>query len=57
MDVLTGDLMHMPQNGNQDATHDSLLRLVEHLGRCARKSADGLVDAVNRTAQGRRGAS
>ncbi len=48
MDVLTGDLMHMPQNGNQDATHDSLLRLVEHLGTVRRKSADGLVDTVNR---------
>lgn len=48
MDVLTGDLLHMPQNGNQASTHDPLVRLVEHLGKLRRESASGLLRAVNR---------
>lgn len=48
MDVLTGDLLHMPQNGNPEATNDSLIRLVEHLGTVRRKSADDLLRALNR---------
>lgn len=48
MDVLTGDLLHMPQNGNREVSNDSLIRLVEHLGTVRRKSAGGLLRAVNR---------
>lgn len=48
MDVLTGDLLHMPQNGNHEAARESLVRLVEHLGAVRRKSVDGLLDTVNR---------
>ncbi len=44
MDVLTGDLLHIPKDGNQE----SLVRLVEHLEMVRRKSAGELLDAVDR---------
>lgn len=48
MDVLTGNLMHMPQNADHEGSNDSLIRLVEHLGTVRRKSVGHLLDAVNR---------
>jgi CHAD domain-containing protein len=48
MDVLTGNLLHMPQNEHHEANSDSLIRLVEHLATVRRKSAGNLLDAVNR---------
>jgi CHAD domain-containing protein len=42
MDVLTGDLLHMPVNG----VRDSMVRLVEHLGTVRRKNAADLLDTV-----------
>ncbi len=50
MDVFTGNLLHMPQNADtgHEASNDSLIRLVEHLGTVRRKSAGHLLDAVNR---------
>jgi len=45
MDVLIGDLLHLPVNG----TRDSVVRLVEHLGNARRKSAAELLDTVDRT--------
>lgn len=48
MDVLTGDLLHMPQSGNGKATQESLIRLVEHLGSARRKNANGLLRTVER---------
>ena len=48
MDVLTGDLLQMSQNGHGDALRKSLVRLVEHLGIVRRKNAGDLVDTVHR---------
>lgn len=48
MDVLTGDLLHMPHGGHEGGNGDALLRLVEHLGTMRRKSAGELVETVNR---------
>jgi CHAD domain-containing protein len=48
MDVLTGNLLHMPQNADHEASNDALIRLVEHLGTVRRKSAGHLLDVVNR---------
>lgn len=42
MDVLTGDLLHIPVNG----TRDSIVRLVEHLSTVRQKSAADLLDTV-----------
>lgn len=44
MDVLTRNLLELPQNG----TRESLLRLVEHLGNARQESAGELLDTVDR---------
>lgn len=46
MDVLTGDLLHIPRD--HEAMQESLVRLVEHMGTVRRQSAGNLLDTVNR---------
>lgn len=48
MDVLTEDLLGLPQHGMNGSLNGSLVRLVEHLGSMRQQSADDLMDAVSR---------
>jgi CHAD domain-containing protein len=48
MDVLAGDLRHMPVTRANNGTRDSVVRLVEHLSTVRRKNAADLLDAVDR---------
>lgn len=48
MDVLTGDLLNMPQDGMNGSLNASLVRLVEHLSNLRQQSAGELMETVGR---------